>query len=95
MNQNIIIYVLIFFSLCEQIEVKVFHVYYPEIYYGFRNSILKKIIYEDKRKAKTIIQQTKIAYNKILSTFYDYQSKYYELSESDQLIIETLISLNL
>ena len=95
MNQNIIIYGLILFSLCKQIEVKMFHVYYPEIYYGFRNTILKKIIYEDKRKVKTIIQQTKFAYNRILSTFYEYQSKYYELSESDQLIIETLLSLNL
>jgi hypothetical protein len=94
MNQNIIIF-LFLLSLCKQIEVKMFNVYYPEIYYGFRNTILKKIIYEDKRKVKTIIQQTKIAYNKILSTFYDYQSKYYELSESDQLIIETMLSLNL
>lgn len=95
MNLNVIIYVLIFFSLCKQIEVKFFHVYYPELYYGLRNSMLKKIIYEDKSKAKTIIQQTKMAYNKVLSTFYEYQSKYYELSESDKIIIETLLSLNL
>jgi len=94
MNQNIIIF-LFLLSLCKQIEVKMFHVYYPEIYYGLRNTMLKKIIYEDKSKAKTIIQQTKMAYNKVLSTFYEYQSKYYELSESDQLIIETLLSLNL
>ena len=66
----------------------------PEVYYIIRNSILKKIIYDDVTRAKIVINNTKIFYNKLLSKYYEINEKYYSLSENDRTIIETLFSLS-
>ena len=68
---------------------------YPhtELYFTIRNNILKKIIYEDKIKAKVMINKIKFIYNKILSNYYEVNEKYYELSDADKSIIDIIISL--
>jgi hypothetical protein len=65
----------------------------PELYFTIRNNILKKIIYEDKMKAKIMINKIKFIYNRILSTYYEVNEKYYELTEADKTIIDIILSL--
>lgn len=70
-----------------------FRIYYSEIYYNMRNSMLKKIIYEDKMRAKMIVKTTKMFYNKLVSKYYEMNEKYYTLNENDRTLIETILSL--
>jgi len=65
----------------------------PELYFTIRNKILKKIIYEDKMKAKIMINKIKLIYNRILSTYYEVNEKYYDLTDADKTIIDTILSL--
>jgi hypothetical protein len=65
----------------------------PEQYFIIRNNILRKIINDDIVRTKLLVKSTKIIYNKILTKYYDFNQKYYSLSEDERAIIEAVISL--
>lgn len=62
-------------------------------YYIIRNSLLKKIIYNDVYCLKNVIKQTKIIYNKLITKYYETNDKYYSLTENERAVIEAVISL--
>lgn len=69
------------------------HIIKPEQYFIIRNNILRKIINDDIVRTKLIVKSTKIIYNKILTKYYDFNQKYYNLSEDERAIIEAVLSL--
>lgn len=91
---NVYIHVIFLFSYVAFYVHAHLSIYPPtQLYFTVRNNILKKIIYEDKIKAKFIINKIKFIYNRILSKYYEVNEKYYDLSDADKSIIDTVLSL--
>ena len=92
MNFSILLIIFCFFNKIINSNSKL-QIINQESYYIIRNSLLKKIIYNDIYRLKSVIKQTKIIYNKLITKYYETNEKYYSLTENERAIIETVISL--